>query len=319
MNDRGAMSRSLTNMAFGPYVLREIIGAGGIAEVYRADHRDDGHRTDHHGYAIKVMRPERAAEKQQVKNFLEEYDTIQSLTHQSIPVVRRQGEIDGRPAFAMDLVPGDNLAVIQTKKLVYPGVRCLAELCAVADFLHRQDIIHNDLKLENCLLRPDGGLVLVDYGSVRFPRRTSFVQRLFAKPQKSVFGTATYLAPELIQGSRPTFRTDVYALGVCAFMLLTGKPPFEESRQSGRLRANLNAIPPSIASRVPGIHPAVAAIIDRCLTKNPEGRPMSASEVGAAAQTHLVKMRESEVHQVVNGNKLVAASQRASLDLSIDL
>ncbi len=313
------MARSLTNVAFGPYVLREIIGAGGIAEVYRADHRDDGHRADHHGYAVKVMRPERALEKQQVKNFLEEFDTIQSLTHSAIPVARRQGEIDGRPAFAMDLVPGDNLAVIQAKKLSYPGVRCLAELCAVSGFLHQQDIIHNDLKLENCLLRPDGSLVLVDYGSVRFPRRTSFVQRLFAKPQKSVFGTATYLAPELISGKRPTFRTDVYALGVCAFLLLTGKPPFEESRQSGRLRANLNAAPPSIAGRVPGIHQAVAAIIDRCLAKDPEARPTSATEVNAAAQMHLTKLRESEVHRAVRGDKPVPASLRASLDLGVDI
>lgn len=313
------MAKSLTNAAFGPYVLREIIGAGGIAEVYRAEHRDDGHRTDHHGYAIKVMRPERAVEKQQVKNFLEEFDTIQSLTHAAIPVVRRQGEIDGRPAFAMDLIPGDNLAVIQAKNLAYTGVRCLAELCAVTDFLHRQDIIHNDLKLENCLLRLDGSLVLVDYGSVRFPRRTSFVQRLFSPPQKSVFGTATYLAPELIQGKRPTFRTDVYALGVCAFMLLTGKPPFNESRQSGRLRANLNAAPPSLAKLLPNMHPTVSAIIDRCLAKDPEDRPMSASEVSVAAQTHLTKLRESEVVRAKKDQARVAGSQRASLDLSVEL
>ncbi len=311
------MAKTLANQTIGPFILRELIGAGGIAEVYRADHRDETHLEKQ--YAVKVMRPERAAEKEQVKNFLEEYDTLQALKHASVPVARRQGEVDGRPAFVMDLVPGHNLAVMQAKKMPFPAVRSLAELCAVAAFLHQQDIIHNDLKLENCIIRPDGGLVLVDYGSVRYPRRTSFIQRLFRKPSKSIFGTATYLAPELIQGERPTFRTDVYALGVCAFMMLTGKPPFEEARQSGRLRANLNAPPPSIAERMPGIHPTVAAVIDRCLSKDPESRPAAAPEVHAAAKLHLEKLHESEVHRVQKGPKQVAPSLRATLDQGIDI
>jgi len=313
------MAKVLTNLTLGPFTLREMIGSGGIAEVYRADHRDDTGRDEAKQYAVKVMRPERAVEKQQVKNFLEEYDTIQSLTHPGIPVVRRQGEVDGRPAFVMDLVPGSNLALLQTQPQSYPGVHCLAELCAVAAFLHQHDIIHNDLKLENCMLRPDGKLILLDYGSVRFPRRTSFLSKLLPKPQpKMIFGTATYLAPELIQGKRPTFRTDVYALGVCAFYLLTGKAPFEEARQSGRLRANLNAAPPSIAERLPGIHPTVATIIDRCLSKDPEARPSAAPEVHAAAKLHLEKLRESDVFRAKTVKSGLAPSLRASLDAGID-
>ncbi len=314
------MAKLLTNLNLGPFTLREIIGSGGIAEVYRADHRDDTGRDQAKQYAVKVMRPERAAEKQQVKNFLEEYDTISELNHPGVPVARRQGEVDGRPAFVMDLVPGNNLAVLQLQPKSYPGVHCLAELCAVVAFLHQHDIIHNDLKLENCILHPDGHLVLVDYGSVRFPRRTSFLSKLLpAAPPKMIFGTATYLAPELILGKRPTFRTDVYALGVCAFYMLTGKPPFGEARQSGRLQANLKQTPPSIAARVPGIHPSVAAIIDRCLSKDPDERPAAAPEVHAAAKLHLDKLHESAVQRVktVQGNQ--APSLRASLDTGIDV
>ena len=305
------MAKSLANLALGPYILREMIGAGGVAEVYRADHRD----SDGRQYAVKVMRPERAAEKSQVKNFLEEFDTLQSLKHPGVPVSRRQGEIDGRPAFAMDLVPGENLATLQAKRVGYNGVKALVELCAVTSFLHQQDIIHNDLKLENCIWRTEGGgLVLVDFGSVRFPRRTSLVERLFRKPPPTVFGTATYLAPELIQGKRPTFRTDVYALGVCAFFMLTGRPPFDEARQSGRLKANLASEPPTIAGRLPDIHPGVASIIDSCLAKDPEARPMAAPEVYAAAKLHLEKLRESAVHRAKIDRTTVAPSLRATLD-----
>ncbi len=317
------MAKSLTNLSLGPFTLREIIGAGGIAEVYRADNRDDAGRDGGKQYAVKVMRPERAAEKQQVKNFLEEFDTLQSLKHAGIPVARRQGEVDGRPAFVMDFVPGSNLFTLQNQPHAFPGVRCFAELCAIAAFLHQQDIIHNDLKLENCILRPDNSLVLVDYGSVRYPRRTSFLQRLLPQSApKMIFGTATYLAPELIQGKRPTFRTDVYALGVCAFFLLTGKPPFEEARQSGRLRAHLNSPPPSISERLPGIHPTVAAIIDRCLTKDPDGRPTAAPEVHGAAVLHLDQLHESAVYrakQVALGGSAKTPSQRATLNAGIDI
>ena len=309
------MAKTLANQTLGRFTLREIIGAGGIAEVYRADHRDD-----ERPYAVKVMRPERAAEKNQVKNFLEEFDTIQTLKHPSIPVARCQGEIEGRPAFVMDLVAGANLATLHGQAKPFPGVQALLQLCAVADYLHQQDIIHNDLKLENCILRPDGHLVLVDYGSVRYPRRTSFLQRFFNKPTAQIFGTATYLAPELIRGERPTFRTDVYALGVCAFFMLSGKPPFEVARQSGRLKANLKAAPPSITQRVPDIHPGVASILDACLAKDPEKRPMAASEVHAAAKLHLDKMDKSAVARAKNsGVKQVPASLQASLNEGVDV
>ena len=276
------MAKTLANQTLGPFTLREIIGAGGIAEVYRADHRDDGRQ-----YAVKVMRPERAAEKAQVKNFLEEFDTLQDLKHPSIPVVRLQGEIEGRPAFVMDLVAGANIGTLLGQGKSLPGVHGLYQLCAVVDYLHQQDIIHNDLKLENCMICPDDHLVLVDFGSVRYPRRTSFLKRIFKKPTAQIFGTATYLAPELIQGERPTFRTDVYALGVCAFLMLSGRPPFDEAHQSGRINANLKAVPPSILQRVPDIHPGVASILDACLAKDPEKRPMAASEVFAAAKLHI--------------------------------
>ena len=309
------MARNLANSVLGPYVLRDLIGAGGVAEVFRAHHRDGDGRE----YAVKVMRPERAAEKQQVKDFLEEFDTLSNLKHRSIPIARRQGEVGGTPAFVMDLIPGRNLAELQAKGVSFPGVQALAELCDVASYLHKQDIIHNDLKLDNCILRPDNSLAVVDFGSVRYPRRTSLVERLFKRQATTIFGTATYLAPELIEGKRPTFRSDVYALGVCAFLLLTGQPPFKEARQSGKLRANLNAAPPSIGSRLPGIHTAVAEIIDRCLAKNPEDRPMSASEVFGAANLYLNKLRESEVYRVKQpSERKVTPSLKAALD-SIDL
>jgi serine/threonine protein kinase len=284
------MPSSLAAARLGPFVVRDPIGHGGIAEVYRAEHADGGQKQ----YALKIMRPERAAEKHHRKAFLDEFNTLRGLDHAGIPKVYRNGEIGGRPAFILDMVPGINLARVASQ-VSYPGVLCYAQLCEIVAYLHDKRIVHNDIKLENCLLRPDQRLVLVDFGNARPASSGGLLARLLNRTPKQVFGTATYLAPELIQGAAPTLKSDVYALGVCAFLMLSGKPPFVESRESGRLRAHLSQVPPSIVARVSGIHPSVASVIDACLEKDPAHRPADASEVHAMAKLHLEKLRETQV------------------------
>jgi serine/threonine-protein kinase len=262
---------SLTNASFGPWVLRNQIGAGGAAEVYRADHREDGSQV-----AVKVLRPERQADRAHFKAFGDEYARMQALAHPAIPVVKRMGEVAGRAAFAMELVPGDTITSMLSRARAVPGVSCLLQLAEVVSYLHGKELIHNDIKLENTMLRPDGRLVLVDYGNVRDASGTNVITRMFTRRPAQIFGTATYLAPELIEGKRPTMTSDVYALGVCAFFLLSGSPPFSATRQSGRLRANAVETPPSILDRVPRLPANVAAAIDHALSKEPERRPQTA-------------------------------------------
>jgi serine/threonine-protein kinase len=266
-----ASGPSLINANVGPFVVRELIGAGGVAEVYRAEHMDD-----HKSLALKVLRPERLGEKDKVKAFQDEFRWLSQLRHPGIPVARRTSEIQGRPCFLMDLVPGDAMAALQTKGRQIPGVAALGGLAAIVAYLHERRLIHNDIKLENAMLRPDGGVALVDFGSVKEVQADNVITRFFTRTPKTIFGTATYLAPELIAGKRPTLSTDVYALGVCAFMLLTGKPPFDEARVSGRLRANASQQPPSIRERLPQLTPALGQAIDSCLAKTAEERPADA-------------------------------------------
>ncbi|MBA2480091.1 MAG: serine/threonine protein kinase [Planctomycetes bacterium] len=268
------MSTSLVNASIGPFVVRELIGAGGIAEVFRVEHQED-----RRCFALKVIRPERQRDKEKLKSFQDEFVLLQKLQHPSIPVARRSGEIEGRACFVMDLIPGDTFAALQAAKQPIPGPRSLKGLVEVVAYVHDQDLIHNDIKLENAFLRPDGGVSLIDFGNVKRVLNDNVITRFFTKKPSQIFGTATYLAPELIAGKRPTLQSDLYAIGVCAFLMLTGKPPFDESRQSGRLRANLSGNAPSIRERLPAIPPPVAYGIDRCLAKAPEERPAHAGEL----------------------------------------
>ncbi len=267
-------STSLVNASIGPFVVRELIGAGGIAEVFRVEHQDD-----RRSFALKAIRPERQEEKEKLKAFQEEFLLMQKLKHQGIPVARRSGEIAGRACFIMDLIPGDTFAALQTKHQMIPGPSSLCGLVEIVAYLHDQDLIHNDIKLENSFLRPDNSVALVDFGNVKRVLTDNVITRFFTKKPSQIFGTASYLAPELIAGKRPTLASDMYALGVCAFLLLTGKLPFDESRQSGRLRANMSKDAPSIRDRLPTIPHPVAYAIDRCLAKAPEGRPAHAREL----------------------------------------
>ncbi len=261
----------LSGLTIGPYYVRDLVGVGGVAEVYRAVHRDGSHA------ALKVLKVERLGERDKIRAFEIEIAQLKRLSHPALPKVLHDGSIDNRPAFLMDFMRGETLSALVTAHEPLPGATLVREIVGIAGYLHGKDLVHNDLKLENLILRPDGSVALVDFGNVR-EIRNRVITRFFLRRQEQIFGTATYLAPELIRGDAPTTQSDVYALGVIAFMLLTGKPPFDDARQSGRLRAHLNEKPPSIQSLLPQLPPAVASVIDLCLVQaDPERRPSDAA------------------------------------------
>jgi serine/threonine protein kinase len=261
----------LIGSSLSPYIIRELIGIGGVAEVYRAQHLDLSREC-----AIKVMRAERAEEKEKVKAFNLEYEVLHRLSHPGIPAAQRQGEIDGRPCFQMDLIAGETLSSLVTQGATIPGPSVLQEITGIVAYLHEKKIVHNDLKLENMILRPDGGVTLIDFGNVR-EIKDGVITRFFTKNKvDQIFGTVTYLAPELLNGKKPTPQSDIYALGICAFLLLTGQPPFTVTRPSGRFRVHHEGKMPSIRERLPQLPSVISAGIDACLSKVPEQRPADA-------------------------------------------
>jgi len=261
----------LIGSQFAQCTLRELIGVGGTAEVYRASQRGYGNDC-----AVKVLRRERLDERDRVKAFQNEFDILHRLACPGIPVAQKSGEIDSRPCFQMDLMQGETLAALQADHAVLPGPSLLIAATRIVAFLHEHNLVHNDLKLENMILGPDGGLSLIDFGNAR-EARDSVIARLFHRKIEQIFGTITYVAPELLAGKRPSTQSDVYALGVCAFLLLTGKPPFQpgkaQDRPSERLRRLQEAKIPSIRDHLKNLPTQIATAIDACLARDPERRP----------------------------------------------
>jgi len=268
---------SLTNAAFGPYTLREMISAGGIAEVYRGEHNDD-----RKSVAVKVMRSEKQADKYHRRCF--DDDSLQQLKHPGLPSARRQGEVKGRACFAMDYFTGVPMHQMIRMDQKWERVKAYHELVKVVAYVHNQGVIHADIKLENIILRPNGSVGLVDFGNARNPVPKGFFAKLFGPKKDRVFGTPTYFAPEMLKGQQPSFASDVYALGVCAFIMLSGEPPFDASSRTGRLTANLNNMAPSIRTRCTELPQKAADAIDRCLDKDPKERPADADSL-----LHLIK------------------------------
>ena len=292
---------SLTNARLGSWIVRELIGMGGTAEVYRADNVDGGPPV-----VIKVFHSARVADPEQFKNFRNEFQILERRLHPGIPVGRRFSNIAGRPCIVMDYLDGESMGKVlsQKAKQVLPlqPLRLLADLCDIVAAIHKAQLIHNDIKLENCILRPNGALALVDFGSVRENTKVNFLGKLFKRTETKVFGTPTYLAPEILAGGQPTYQSDLYALGVCSFRLLTGNYPFEAKTMTTRIRANVNQSPPSLVSRIPSIPAGPAAVLDKCLAKLPAERTASIELVQAAVAKlqHRTKSPgvESSSHQL---------------------
>ena len=270
----------LINTAMGSYHIVELISKGGVAEVFRAEHT-----TDRSEIAIKVMRPDRAGDKEQVKAFEAEFAFLQQLSHPGIPNARRLGDIQGRRAMAMDYVPGKTLHQMRVSETKFDRVGALLALVQIVAHIHGQDIIHNDLKLENCILQPTGRVSLVDFGNARSAKGGGFLSRLFGR-KRPIFGTASYIAPEVVTGGEPTMASDCYSIGVCAHIILNGEPPFNDPRQSARLRRAVKEQAPRICDRVPRLPKELGDLIDRCVEKDPDRRPVSAQVLKAKLKDH---------------------------------
>ena len=175
---------------------------------------------------------------------------------------------------------------------ISPRIQALSELCDIVEHLHSRNIVHNDLKLENVLWRTTGGVVLVDFGNVRRLGPVREITSMFLREPPRAFNTATYVAPELLTGGKATCASDVYALGVCAFLVLTGQPPFTDKTQSAKLRAHATATPPAIRGRIPTLPAAQAQVMDACLAKFASARP-TARDLASAVRSLVRKIAPS--------------------------
>jgi serine/threonine-protein kinase len=261
------------------YELRERIGAGGGAVVYRAFDR----RLER-DVALKLLRPEYASDHEFVTRFQREARAAASLNHPNIVRVDDYGQHDQTAFIAMEYVDGPNLKeYVKVRGPLDPAeaVRIARDLLSALGAAHRQGLVHRDVKPQNVLLGRDGGsgelsAKLTDFGIARMPAATQLTQL------GTTIGTAAYVAPEQASGTVVGPAADLYGVGLLLYEMLTGRPPFEGDTPAAVLYRHVHEPPRPPSQLRPGLSPALEAVVMRALEKDPARRFASAEEMSQA-------------------------------------
>jgi tRNA A-37 threonylcarbamoyl transferase component Bud32 len=263
------------------YQILGKIGEGGLAEVYRAQDVALGRLV-----AVKALRHEYVVDPAFLVRFHREAQSAASLTHPNIVAVHDFGQDLGRPYIVMDYVPGRDLRTIlqQAGPLsVNQAVDIAVQVCAAVGYAHRAGLVHGDMKPGNILITPDGRAEVVDFGLAR-----ALGESAMDDTGELVWGTPAYFAPEQAAGDRVLPATDVYAIGVIMYEMLTGRLPFSGS-DTEVARKHLYETPTPVDQINPRIPGRLARIIDTAMSKQPDERFRTADEMRQA----LAEFRQS--------------------------
>ncbi|MDQ3812052.1 MAG: serine/threonine protein kinase [Chloroflexota bacterium] len=255
------------------YTLLEPIGSGGMAIVYRARQE-----TLDRIVAVKVLSDNLAMSGEFIERFRREARTAASMRHPNVITVHDFGQDErGVPYLVVEYVEGATLADLMDRGLDDVRVpNLLEQVAAGLDYAHSRGVIHRDVKPGNVLLTEDGRCVLADFGLAWIREGAHLTMT------GGVIGTPEYMSPEQASGDRVDHRTDVYALGVMLFEMLTGERPFTAADPLGVLLKHVQAPVPSVRSLRPDLPDAVDRVVGRALAKDPNERYQSAGELARA-------------------------------------
>ncbi|GIH07730.1 hypothetical protein Rhe02_57970 [Rhizocola hellebori] len=256
------------------YQLVALVARGGMGEVWSAQDTVLGRRV-----AVKVLLPNLAGNPGFAARFLAEARAMAALSHPGIVEIYDYGQADGLAFLVMQFVEGESLVSLIRRTGPVTPQRAMQLVVQAADAIeaaHRQGIVHRDVKPANLLLRADGRLALSDFGIARILA----TDRLTVGEQ--IVGTSSYLAPEQVTGHEIGPATDVYALGVVAYELLTGSRPFEADTPFGVALKHVHEDPPPLPET---IAEPVREVVLRAMAKDPAARWPSAAALAHAAAT----------------------------------
>ncbi len=259
----------------GRYRVSAKLGSGGMAEVYLAQDTLLGRQV-----ALKLLHHRFAEDQEFVERFRREASSAAGLSHPNVVAVFDRGEWDGTYYIAMEYLPGRSLkAVVREHGALSPqdATDIVVQILLATRFAHKRGIIHRDIKPHNVILDEEGRAKVTDFGIARAGASDMTLTG-------SIMGTAQYLSPEQAQGHAVSESSDLYAVGVVLYELLTGQVPFEgESPVTVALKqVSVEPTPPSALN--PAVTPALEAVVMRSLAKDPAARFASADEFIAALQ-----------------------------------
>jgi len=256
---------------FGAYRLVAALGRGGMASVYKAER--DGEL-----YALKRPLLAHLEDPGFLQRFLREAEIGRTLHHPNIVRIYERGEVEGVPYFTMELVAGETLQERVRREGGFSArdaARVISQVAEALDYAHLKGVIHRDLKPSNIMLLEDGTVKVMDYGIARARRYEG--QGLTTT---GVFlGTPDYVAPETAEGRGSDARSDLYSLGVVLYELLTARKPFVGNTPFETLKKHCSEPPTPPSNFVPGLPPALEAMVLRLMSKDPAQRYPNAEEL----------------------------------------
>ena len=267
------MSANLTGQTLGKYRILEEIGRGGMGVVYKA-HDTVLDRL----VAIKVLAPHLTWDQEFVQRFLHEARSAARFEHPNIVTIYDVAQARGYHFIAMKYLEGRSLAEIIRREGPLPPERVahlLAQIAQALDYAHAHGLIHRDVKPGNVIVGPQDQATLTDFGVAKALAGTRLTQ------SGVMVGTPAYMSPEQVKQQPTGPATDVYALGVVAYEMLGGRPPFEGDTPHV-LYAHVYEQPPPLSQVNPKVSPAVGAVVQKALAKEPGKRYGSAGAFAKA-------------------------------------
>ena len=269
-----------TGSRLGPYEIVSLLGAGGMGEVYRA--RDERLGRD---VAIKVLPPAFASDHSRLRRFEQEARATAVLNDANIVAVYDVGTFDGQPYVVSELLEGETLrsALSQGALPLRKAIGYAQQIARGMAAAHRRGIVHRDLKPENIFVTRDGLVKILDFGLAKLTEVLEGLPSAMSTTAPGVvLGTVGYMSPEQARGQSSDERADIFSFGAVLYEMLSGQRAFQGTSSVETLSAILKEQPPDLTLVVPGLSPALARIVDRCLEKNRDERFQSAADLGFA-------------------------------------
>ena len=262
----------------GRYLLKDKVGSGGMATVYRAQDQ-----VLNRTVAVKIMLPQYAGDATFAARFKQEAQAAAGLQSPYIVGVYDWGR-DGNTYFiVMEYLRGTDLksgirshGALDPKKVAQIG----SQICAALSVAHKHEIVHRDIKPQNIMVQPDGNIKVMDFGIAR-AKNSHLTQ------DNNVLGTAHYVSPEQTRGQELGATSDIYSLGVVMYECATGRVPFDGDDAISVALKQVNELPVPPSQINPGVDPVLERIILRCMEKDAANRFQTADELRAALNSYL--------------------------------
>jgi serine/threonine protein kinase/N-acetylneuraminic acid mutarotase len=272
----------------GDYTIENLIGRGGMGEVYLAKDRALNRRV-----ALKLLPPEYTRDKERLQRFHHEAQAASALNHPNILTIYQLGSFEGLQFIVTEFVEGKTIRELITGQSLYlkQVLDVVIQIASALTAAHRAGIVHRDIKPENIMLRPDGYVKVLDFGLAKLAESrpvgtvagghtVDIATASHANISSALLmGTVRYMSPEQARGLRVDARSDIFSLGVMLYEMIAGRVPFENDDVTSLIESILHEEPLSLAQRSDNAPAGLVAVTTKALTKDREQRYQSVDDL----------------------------------------